>query len=82
MSACSSECDCGTINGHPHEPDCHWWDKCGDEGRYCDKHEAEAMAEHAYLRNVPRHQVINDEQSREEYAQELRDAGRAHLLPP
>lgn len=22
-----SECDCGSINGHPHEPDCVWWSK-------------------------------------------------------
>lgn len=47
-----------------------------DEGRYCDAHFQEALAEHAYLRHVPRHQVIHDERSREEYAQELRDAGR------
>jgi hypothetical protein len=80
-SSCASECDCGTINGHPHEPDCHWWDKC-DEGRSCDKHWNEAAAEHEYLRHVPRHQVINDEQSREEFNQELRDAGRGHLVRP
>jgi hypothetical protein len=79
MKPCNSECDCGAPGGYPHEPDCHSYQEC-DEGRYCDKHLAEAEAEHAYLRHVPRHMVINDEQSREEYAQELRDAGRGHLV--
>ena len=34
----------------------------------------------AYLRHVPRHMVIDDDESRDELAQELRDAGRGHLV--
>jgi hypothetical protein len=34
------------------------------------------MLEFAYLRHVPRHLVIEDEQSRMELEDELRDAGR------
>lgn len=50
---------------------------CGcDEGRYCDAHFQQALAEHAYLRNVPRHQVFGDAQAQEERDQELIDAGR------
>lgn len=22
-----AECNCGSIDGHPHEPDCIWWDR-------------------------------------------------------
>ncbi len=78
MSACHSECDCGnpSVKYHgPHDPDCHFYDVC-DEGRYCDRHLAEAEAEHAYLRHVPRYMVIDDEQSRQELAEGLRDARR------
>lgn len=78
MSTCESECDCGSPVG-PHEPDCHWWQKCND-GFWCDKHHAEALAEHAYLRDIPRYAVINDAESRAEFNQELRDAGRGHLV--
>lgn len=83
MSACHSDCDCYPHNdpetgGEVHESDCHSQVEC-DEGRCCDRHYEERMAEHAYLKHVPRHQVINDEQSREELNQELRDAGRGHL---
>lgn len=80
--SCESECDCGnpSVKYHgPHDPDCHWWTKC-DEGHMCDKHGAEAMAEHAYLRGVPRHQVFNDAAAIEERNQELRDSGRGHLI--
>lgn len=55
---------------------------CGDEGQMCDRHFAEAMADHAYLRNVPRHQVCGDAQSEQERNQELIDAGRGHLVRP
>lgn len=55
---------------------------CGDEGRLCEGCHDREMREHEYLRHQPRHMVINDEQSREEYAQELRDAGRGHLVSP
>jgi hypothetical protein len=51
---------------------------CGDEGHVCDVCFRTAMAEHAYLRHVPR--VINDAQAQEEFEQEIRDAGRGHLL--
>lgn len=27
QQAALAECNCGTINGHPHEPDCCWWDR-------------------------------------------------------
>jgi hypothetical protein len=53
---------------------------CGDEGHVCDKHAAEAMAEHAYLRHVPRHMVINDAQSSADFDQALIDSGRGYLL--
>jgi hypothetical protein len=84
MSACQSECDCGnpsTKEYGPHDPDCHWYEKC-DEGRYCDKHMAEAEAAHAYLRGQPRHSVFNDAEAAEERNQELIDAGRGHLVRP
>jgi hypothetical protein len=76
---CESECDCGAPGGYPHEPDCHSYDVC-DEGHMCDLHEAQAMAEHAYLRGVPRYAVIEDAQGKEEFNQQLRDAGRGHLV--
>lgn len=53
---------------------------CGDEGRLCDAcFEAEAQA-HAYLRGTPRYTVMNDELARRELEQDLRDAGRGHLV--
>ena len=72
MSACASECDCGAPGFMPHEPDCHWWDKC-DEGRYCDRHFAEAKAEHAWMRGMSKGActgVLSDQDK-----QDLRDAG-------
>lgn len=83
MNTCASQCDCGWPGpdyGPSHEPDCHWWDKC-DEDHMCDAHRAEAMAEHAYLRNVPRHQIYTDAQAEQERNDELRSAGRGHLVP-
>jgi hypothetical protein len=62
---CRSKCDCLPISGK-HDPDCWSNTKCNEHGGMCDKHEAEAMA--AY------------ERSREE-DQDIRDAGRGHLLP-
>ena len=55
---------------------------CGDEGRLCDACSDEMARCYAYLRHTPRHQVFNDQQAKDEYAQELRDAGRGHLCPP
>lgn len=81
MTPCESECDCGAPGGRPHEPDCHSFDNC-DERHSCDKHTAEAMADHAYLRGAPRHTVFNDQQAKDERDQELRDAGRGHLVAP
>jgi len=52
---------------------------CGDEGRVCEDCMEANMREHAYLRGMPRYLVIDDQQSRDELAQELRDAGRAYL---
>jgi hypothetical protein len=84
MSACHSKCDCD-YDPDPerggHQPDCRSQIECDEHG-YCDKHYAEAEAQHAYLKDVPRHMVINDEQSREELERELRDAGRGHLVKP
>jgi hypothetical protein len=54
--------------------------RCGDEGRLCDECLDRETKKHTYLRGTPRHQVINDEQSRAELAAELRDAGRGHLV--
>lgn len=53
---------------------------CGDEGRMCETCQADAMADHAYLRGAPRHSVFNDQQAIDERNQELRDAGRGHLV--
>ena len=77
MSECHSECDCGTINGHPHEPDCHWWDKCDE--RLCDRHEAEQMAEHkrGWLNAGGSTYAATEDQMR----RDMIDAGRGHLLP-
>lgn len=66
MNACLNLLD----NGQP----------CGDEGRMCDPCFDAAAREHAYLRHVPRHTVFNDAQAIEERNQELRDAGRGHLV--
>ena len=38
------------------------------------------MRAHEYLRHLPRYMVIDDEQSREEFRQEMIDAGRGHLV--
>lgn len=68
---CQSECDCTAPGGYPHEPDCRYHEHCEEE-RMCDKHRAESMAEHAWLKGTP---------SPEQYRQDMIDAGRAHLLP-
>lgn len=81
---CHSECDCGWPGPDygPHDPDCHSLDLC-DEGRWCDKHHEEAMKDHEYLRDIPRYAVfLNDPDAKEEFNQELRDAGRGHLVRP
>lgn len=49
---------------------------CTDEA-YCDKHLAQAEADHSYLKRASRHAVFNDAQAIEERAQELSDAGRS-----
>ncbi len=82
MKDCHSECDCGWPGpdyGPGHEPDCHVWYVC-DEGRWCDKHFEEEMKAHLYLKGLPRHMVYDDAEAREERNQELRDAGRGHLV--
>lgn len=82
MSACESACDCcnPSVKFHgPHDPDCHFYDHC-DEGRYCDKHLAEAEAEHAWMRGIPKSVVtgvLSDEDK-----QDIIDAGRGHLVRP
>jgi hypothetical protein len=55
---------------------------CGDEGRMCEDCMDAEMRAHAYLRGAPRHSVVNDAEAQAERDQELRDAGRAHLVRP
>lgn len=53
---------------------------CDDEGRMCEEHANEAMREHAWMRGRPLSVVtgvLSDEQK-----QDLRDAGRGHLVRP
>jgi hypothetical protein len=79
-TACQSECDCGNPSVKyygPHDPDCHSFWKCG-EGQMCDKHTAEAIREHSWMRGNPLSAVtgaLSDEDK-----QDLRDAGRGHLI--
>jgi hypothetical protein len=51
---------------------------CGDEGRMCDACFAKAMAEHSWMRGKPLSAVTGV--MSEEDKQELRDAGRGHLV--
>lgn len=51
---------------------------CGDEGRMCEKCEAEAMAEHSWMRG--RSQGTCTGVMSEQDKQDLRDAGRGHLV--
>jgi hypothetical protein len=81
-AACHSDCDCAQDfepGNTSHAPDCHSLDHC-DEGRQCDKHAAEAMAEHAWMRNVSQGAVtgVMSEQDK----QDLRDAGKGHKVRP
>lgn len=76
-SLCVSECDCGAPIGHQHDPDCSSHRNC-DAGRSCDKHAAEAQAEHAWMRNVSIGAVTGVMSEADK--QELRNAGRGHLV--
>jgi hypothetical protein len=51
---------------------------CGDQGQMCDKHFAEAMLEHAWMRNISIGAAtgVMSESDRED----LRAAGRGHLV--
>ena len=51
-----------------------------DEGYYCEKHFREAEKEHSWMAHVP-FSVVTGVMNEEE-EQDLRDAGRGHLLPP
>jgi hypothetical protein len=54
--------------------------RCGDEGRRCEICEEEAMKEHAWMRGKSQGActgVLSEEEK-----QELRDAGRGHLVSP
>ena len=79
MDDCQSECDCGWPGPAygPHDPDCHVFWKC-DEGQMCDKHTAEAIREHNWMRGKPLSAVtgVMDEADK----QDMRDAGRGHLV--
>lgn len=85
MTSCHSECDCDGVDellGIDHAPDCHSRTEC-DGDHTCDKHHEEAMKEHEYLRDIPRYAVfLEDPEAKEEFNQELRDAGRGHLCKP
>jgi hypothetical protein len=73
-SPCYTECDCDAT---PHSPDCSSRVIC-DEGNWCDRHFAEAMKENEWMRGLPLSAVtgVMSEQDK----QDLRDAGRGHLL--
>jgi hypothetical protein len=80
MSACKSECDCGQDlepGNTSHALDCHSRVEC-DEGRSCDKHEAEAVAEHAWMRNYSIGAVTGVMSEADK--SDLRAAGRGHLV--
>lgn len=79
MTPCHSACTCGWPGPAygPHDPDCRALRGCDE--RYCDRHMAEAEAEHAYLRGKKRYEVTGDT-SDPEYIADMRDAGRGHLL--
>jgi hypothetical protein len=80
MSACSSQCDCDgpdELLGIDHAPDCHSRTEC-DGDHTCDKHMAEMEAEHSWMRGRSKGActgVMSDEDK-----QDLRDAGRGHLV--
>jgi hypothetical protein len=83
-NVCRSECDCcpyadPETGGDVHESDCHSQVECAD-GRWCDRHLAEAEAEHSWMRNVSIGAVtgVMSEQDK----QDMRDAGRGHLVMP
>lgn len=79
MHACRSQCDCDgpdELLGIDHAPDCHSRIEC-DGDHTCDKHMAEAEADHAYLRHVPKYAVMPEDEA---WRQELVDAGRGHLV--
>lgn len=46
-----SNCTCGRINGHPHEPDCVWWEERDREA--LDKRAAAAPPTDRRVANVP-----------------------------
>lgn len=77
--ACQSECDCEHIESISHDPDCHSRDVC-DEGRMCDKHSAEQMADHEWMRGMSHGAVFGFMNESEK--QQLRDGGRGHLVTP
>ena len=79
---CRSECDCDATSvngGTEHASDCHSRVEC-DEGRCCDKHMAEAEAEHSWMRG--RSMGACTGVMSESDKQDLRDAGRGHLVSP
>lgn len=76
---CKSECDC---DGGAHcTTDCRSRDVCdGETGAWCEKHWAEQMYENDWMRGRARHEVLDDNEARLGRADELRAAGRAHLV--
>jgi hypothetical protein len=81
VSNCEGKCDCNAPGGYPHDPDCRSLDQCdGERGMWCEKHWQEQLHIHGWLRHVPRHMVIDDEEAEEERNQELRDSDHEHLI--
>ena len=77
MNNCHGECDCGSPIG-PHDPDCRSLDKCdGERGTWCEKHWQEKLYENGWLKRVSKYAVMPTD---EDFDQELRDAGRGHLV--
>jgi len=52
---------------------------CGDEGRMCDDCFQQQMKDYAWLRHVSKYAVMPID---EDFREEMRDAGRGHLVKP
>jgi len=76
--SCHGECDCGSPIG-PHDPDCRSLDVCdGERGIWCEKHWQEKLYEYGWMRGKPLSAVTGV--MSEEDKQDMRDAGRGHLV--
>ena len=75
--ACRSECDCDHAESISHDPNCNSRTVC-DEGRYCDRHFAEAELENRWMLRSSFGAVTG--RMSEQDKQDMRDAGRGHLV--